>query len=85
MPFVVSGRVDDVMLTATAETAKEAFAKAVDWHVAKGFSAVSISKGQKRFTIAEFSWAMASQEIAGTVNLYRQQGRQSLRQSKSRP
>ena len=67
MPFVVKGHVDDLMLTANAETAKEAFAKAVEWHVAKGFSSVSISNGHKRFTIAEFSWTMASQEIASTL------------------
>jgi hypothetical protein len=46
-----------------ANTAKEAFAKAVEWHVVKGFGGVSISDGHKRFTIAEFSWTMASQEI----------------------
>jgi hypothetical protein len=85
MPFVVRGHVDDLMLMANGETAEEAFAKAVEWHVAKGFSAVSISDGHKRFTIAEFSWTMASQEIANTVHVYRQQGRQTLRQSKSRP
>lgn len=68
MPFVVKAQADDLMLTANAETAKEAFARAVDWHVAKGFRAVSISDGHKHFTIAEFSWTMASQEIANTVN-----------------
>ena len=66
MPFVVKGHVDDLMLTANAER-REAFAKAVEWHVAKGFSSVSISNGHKRFTIAEFSWTMASQEIASTL------------------
>ena len=67
MSFVVNAHIDDVRLIANAETAKEAFAKAVEWHVAKGFRAVSISDGHKRFTVAEFSWTMASQEIANTV------------------
>ena len=67
MPFVVKAHVEDLTLTVNAKTAKEAFAKAVEWHVAKGFAGVSISDGHKRFTIAEFSWTMASQEIANTV------------------
>lgn len=68
MPFVVKAHIHDLTLTANAETAKEAFAKAVEWHVAKRFHGVSISDGHKRFTIAEFSWTMASQEIANTVD-----------------
>ena len=67
MPFVVKAHVDDLALTVNANTAKEAFAKAVEWHVVNGFGGVSISDGHKRFTIAEFSWTMASQEIAKTV------------------
>jgi len=54
MSFVVKAHIEDLTLTATAETAKEAFAKAVEWHVTKGFRGISISDGQKRFTIAEF-------------------------------
>ena len=68
MPFVVKAHIEDLTLTVNAKTAKEAFAKAVEWHVAKGFAGVSISDGHKRFTIAEFSWTMASQEIANTVS-----------------
>jgi hypothetical protein len=68
MPFVVKAHIDDLTLTANAETAKEAFTKAVEWHVAKGFRGVSIGNGHKRFTVAEFSWTMASQEIANTVD-----------------
>jgi hypothetical protein len=67
MPFVVKAHIDDLTLTVNAETAKEAFAKAVEWHVVKGFRGVSISDGYKRFTIAEFAWTMASQEIADTT------------------
>ena len=67
MPFLVQGCLDDHTLAVTTATAKEAFAKAVEWHVVNGFGGVSISDGHKRFTIAEFSWTMASQEIANTV------------------
>ena len=68
MSFVVKAHIDDLTLTANAQTAKEAFAKAVEWHVTKGFRSISINDGRKRFTIAEFSWTMASQEIAHTIN-----------------
>ena len=43
MSFVVNAHIDDVRLIANAETAKEAFAKAVEWHVTKGFRGISIS------------------------------------------
>jgi hypothetical protein len=65
MPFEIRGRVEDCILTAHAETANQAFAKAVEWQVANGIRGVSISDGRRRFTVAEFSWTMASQEIAG--------------------
>jgi len=57
IPFSVRAYVDDNVLTVTADAAKEAFAKAVEWHVAKGFRAVSISDGHKRFTVAEYGIA----------------------------
>ncbi len=65
--FEIRGWVEDCLLTAKAETAKEAFAKAVEWQVANGIRRLSISDGCRRFTVAEFSWAMASAEIAETV------------------
>jgi hypothetical protein len=65
MPFEIRGRVEDCILTAHAETANLAFAKAVEWQVANGIRGVSISDGRRRFTVAEFSLTMASQEIAG--------------------
>lgn len=68
MAFVVKAHIDDVMLTANAETAKEAFAKAVEWHVAERFADVTISDGVRSFTIAEFSSAMASLDIANTLD-----------------
>ena len=49
-------------------TAKEAFAKAVEWHVVEKFTNVSISNGRKRYSIAEFSSVMALIEIANTLD-----------------
>ena len=68
MVFVVKANVDDVMLSAKAGTAKEAFAKAIEWHVAQRLTDVSISDGFRSFTIAEFASAMASLEIENTVD-----------------
>jgi hypothetical protein len=67
MSFEIKGSVDDCIVTAHAETAKEAFAKAVEWQVANGVCGVSISDGGRRFTVAEFSWKMASAEMAETM------------------
>ena len=67
MSFEIKGSVDDCILTAHAETAKDAFAKAIEWQVASGVRGVSISDGCRRFMVAEFSWKMASAEIAETV------------------
>ena len=66
MPFMVTAHFDDVMLSANAETAKDAFAKAIEWHVAQRLADVSISDGTRSFTIAEFAFAMASLDIAKT-------------------
>ena len=67
MPFEVKACVYGRFLTAYADTAKEAFAIAVDWQVAKCAWGISISEGSRRSTVAEFAWAMASEEIAATV------------------
>jgi len=67
MSFVVNAHIDDVRLIANAETAKEAFAKAVGWHVVESFTDVSISDGIKTSLIAEFSSRMALLEIANTT------------------
>jgi hypothetical protein len=56
-------------LTLIAETAKEAFAKAVEWHVVDRFTDVTISDGIKNYSIAEFSSTMALLEIANTVEV----------------
>jgi hypothetical protein len=65
--FSVQADHDDHTLTVTAETAKEAFAKAVEWHVVGRFIDVSISDDNERYSIAEFSSKMALAEIAHTV------------------
>jgi hypothetical protein len=67
MPFVVKAHADDHTLTVTTEAAKEAFAKAIDWHVVHKFTDVTISDGVKRYSIDSFSSVMALQEIANTI------------------
>ena len=67
MPFLVQGCIDDHTLAVTTATAKEAFAKAIEWRVIKGFADVSIYDGVKIYSIEEFSSVMALQEIANTV------------------
>lgn len=67
MPFEVKGWVYGRLQTAFATSAKEAFALAVELQVANCAWGVSISNGSSRFTVAEFAWAMASEEIAITA------------------
>ena len=67
MPFLVQGSLNDRTLAVTTDTAKEAFAKAIEWQVAERFSDVSIYDGSKRYSIGEFASVMALQEIATTV------------------
>ena len=67
MPFLVQGCVDDHTLAVTTATAKEAFAKAIEWHVIERLADVSIYDGVKISSIEEFSSVMALQEIANTV------------------
>jgi phosphopantetheinyl transferase (holo-ACP synthase) len=50
------------------QTAKEAFAKAIEWHVVQKFSDISISDDRKTYTIAEFSLTMALHEISRTMD-----------------
>ena len=54
MPFLVQGCIDDHTLAVTTATAKEAFAKAVEWHVAERFADVSIYDGIKIYSIEQF-------------------------------
>ncbi|MEH2611803.1 hypothetical protein [Bradyrhizobium sp. AZCC 1693] len=67
MPFMVRGFYNNNPLTLTSGTAKEAFAKAIEWHVVEKFSNISISDGIKNYTIAEFSLVMALKDIANTI------------------
>ena len=67
MPFSVQAFIDDHRLSVTTETAKDAFAKAVEWHVAERLSNVTISDGNKSYTISEFASVMALRQIADTV------------------
>ena len=69
MPFLVQANIDDRTQAVATETAKEAFAKAVEWHVVQRSINVTISDGTKSYTIAEFSSAMALLEIANTVEV----------------
>ncbi len=63
MPFSVKARVDDHALMAEADTAKEAFAKAVEWHVAERMNDICISDGTKNYSIAEFSLMLAKCDV----------------------
>ena len=67
MPYLVQGCIDDHTLAVTADTAKEAFAKAIEWHVVEKFSGVSIYDSARMYSIDEFASVMALQEIANTV------------------
>jgi hypothetical protein len=72
MPFHVHAYVDDYLLNAAAETAKDAFAKAIEWHVVGRLTDVSISDGTRSYSIAEFASVMALAEIANTKALAEQ-------------
>jgi hypothetical protein len=67
MPFLVQGRLDDITLTATTETPKDAFAKAIEWKVAERFADISISHGNYTYSIDQFASVMARLEIEKTV------------------
>jgi hypothetical protein len=67
MKFVVKSFYDGHVLTVATETAKEAFAKSIEWHFVERFTNVCISDGIKNYTIAEFASAMALTEIRNTV------------------
>ena len=61
--------IDDCKLTATARTARKAFAEAIEWHIVRQFIGVCICDGGRNYSIADFSEAMALQEIADTMHL----------------
>ena len=64
--FHIHAYVDDHLLVATAKTAKDAFAKAIDWYVVGRLTDISISHGTRSYSIAEFASVMALAEIANT-------------------
>jgi len=67
MAFVVQAHIEDHTLSATTETAKEAFGKAVEWQVVHRLTCVTINDGVRSFTITDFASAMAFLDIANTV------------------
>jgi hypothetical protein len=66
MSFLVQGRLDDHALSATAATAKDAFAKAIEWQ--ERFTNVTISDGTKTYSIEAFAVAKGLLEIAKAIN-----------------
>jgi phosphopantetheinyl transferase (holo-ACP synthase) len=67
MPFSVKAYHSDHPLTVTKETAKEAFAKAIEWQVAERFADVTISHDNNTYSIDEFALMMARLEIETTL------------------
>ena len=56
MPFLVQACLDDHTLAVTTATAKEAFAKAVEWHVTGRFDDVTISDKANTYSIDAFAF-----------------------------
>jgi hypothetical protein len=81
LPFQVQGNVDDHALAVTCETAKEAFAKAVEWQGVQ-FADVTISDGTKRHTVTEFASLMALKEVADTIEASAELRRKATLESK---
>lgn len=67
MPYFVEGYANDCKLTAATDTAKKAFAEAIEWYVVNRFSGISISDGTKSYSIPEFAEVMALMEIAALI------------------
>ena len=67
MPFMVRGFYNNNSLTLTCGTAKEAFAKAIEWHLIERLTNVCISDGIQNYTIAELASLMAIREIDDTL------------------
>jgi hypothetical protein len=79
MIFRVHAYVDDHVLKATAKTARDAFAKAIEWHVVGRLTDISISDGNRSYSIAEFASVMALAEIANTEASAEQNGAEANR------
>jgi hypothetical protein len=65
-PFLVQAHISDHALTISAETARDAFAKAIEWHVVGRLVDISISDSTRSYSIAEFALVMALAEIEST-------------------
>ena len=79
MIFHVHAYVDDRVLKATAKTAKDAFAKAIEWHVVGRLTDILISDGNRSYSIAAFASVMALAEIANTEASAEQNGAEANR------
>jgi hypothetical protein len=55
MAFVIQAHIEDHTLSATTETAKEAFSKAVEWQAVHKLTCVTISDGVRSFSITDFA------------------------------
>jgi hypothetical protein len=66
MPYLIEARLGDVTLSATIETPKEAFAKAIEWQVVERFSGVT-KPWQQYLLNDEFASVMAHLEIETTI------------------
>ena len=67
MPFLVQATIDDHTLAVTTETAKEAYAKAIEWHVVNRLNDISISDIARSYSIADFALVMSRLEITNTL------------------
>lgn len=63
MSFVVKGFYHNNSLALTIETAKEAFSKAVEWHIVEQLADITISDGVRSYRIVEFAQTMALNDI----------------------
>ena len=68
MLFLVQASSDGQTLAVTTATAKEAFAKAVEWQVVGRCTQVTISDISNTYSTDAFALAMALLDIAKTVN-----------------
>ena len=68
MPFLVQASSDGQTLAVMTATAKEAFAKAVEWQIVGRCTQVTISDSTNTYSTDSFALAMALLDIAKTVN-----------------
>jgi hypothetical protein len=68
MPFLVQASSDGQTLAVMTATAKEAFAKAVEWQVVGRCTQVTISDSTNTYSTEALALAMALLDIAKTVN-----------------